>query len=70
VKPTNSFILSLTGLACLTAMCVLKGVDTSTAISLLVGGYVASRSGEKASNVWAASKDKDCSTAEVIEKLK
>ena len=70
MKSSNSFILSILGLICLTSIAILKGVDTSTAISLLVGGYVASRSSEKASHVWASSKDPACSTAEIIDKLK
>ena len=69
MKLSNSFLLSLTGLAIL-AVLGWRGADVATPIVMLVTGYVAARQAGKSSHVWAASKDPSANTDEIIEKLK
>ena len=70
MKITNSLILSLTGLGCLLALGMIKGLDVSIPIVSVVAAYVGSRSALKGTGMLAASRDPACDTASVIEKLR
>ena len=70
MKLSNSFVISLLGVASLTAIALLKGLDVSIGIVGIIGSYVASRSAEKAAMVHSASKDPSCSTSDIVDKVK
>jgi hypothetical protein len=65
---SNSFVLSLTGIAVL-AYLGHRGADVSAQITLLISAYVGARVGLKASMVHSASRDVDCNTADIISKI-
>jgi len=66
MKISNSFVLSIAGLASLVLMFLTKGLDTSTAIVSLCLGYIGARQAKKASDVIAAAKDVNADTAQII----
>lgn len=66
----KSFLISVLGLGALLTLGLAKGIDTSMAISGVVLAYVGSRSGLKGAGMLAASRDKDCSTMDAIDKLR
>lgn len=70
MKFSNSFVISLTGLGCLLALGMIKGLDVSIPIVSVVAAYVGSRSALKGTGMLAASRDPACDTASVIEKLR
>lgn len=70
MKLSNSFTLSLIGIATLTGICILKGFDTSGAIVTLCIGYIGSRAGLKGTGMIAASRDEKADTLSAIEKLR
>jgi len=70
MKFSNSFVISLTGLGCLLALGMIKGLDVSIPIVSVVAAYVGSRSALKGTGMLAASRDTACDTASVIEKLR
>ena len=65
---SNSFILSLTGIAVL-AYLGHRGADVSTPIVMLATAYISSRAAQKASMVHSASRDVDCNTSDVIGRI-
>ncbi len=56
MKLSNSFTISLLGLASLLALGLAKGTDVSMAISGIVLSYVGARQAKDASDVWATKK--------------
>ena len=70
MKPTNSLLISVLGLAALLALGLLKNVDVSIPLVSVVAAYVGSRSALKGTGMLAASRDPACDTASVIEKLR
>ena len=70
MKLTNSFALSLVGVASLTAIALVKGIDVSIAISGIILAYAGSRSAEKASMTHSLSKDPNANTLEGIDKIR
>lgn len=70
MKLTNSFALSLTGLAVLAAMFLMKGLDTSGAIVSIVLGYAGLRAGQKVGVGIAASKDPNSKVSDIIDSIK
>lgn len=69
MRITNPFLLSILGLAVLSAMALWKGVDTSGSIVTLVGAYIGVESARRASHVIAAAKDPATDTAKVIRDI-
>lgn len=70
MKLTNSFTLSLLGLAALAAMFLAKGLDTSGAIVTLCLGYITARVGQKYGISTSLAKDPNSSVGENLDKLK
>ena len=70
MKPTNSFILSLVGIASLLTLGLVKGMDVSVPLTGIVAAYVGARGALKGTGMLAASRDPACDTASVIEKLR
>jgi hypothetical protein len=70
VKLTNSLIITLIGLVCLTALGLRNDMDVSMAISGVVLSYVGSRGALKGTGMIAASRDPEVDTLKAIEKLK
>ena len=70
MKLNNAFIMTLLGLISLITIAHTKDIDTATSIVILVTGYIAAEKGVTASSIWAASKDVNANTAQVIETLK
>ena len=70
MKFSNSFVISLTGLGCLLALGMIRGLDVSVPIVSVVAAYVGSRSALKGTGMLAASRDPTCDTASAIEKLR
>jgi hypothetical protein len=66
---TNSFLLSLAGLLALLALGLVNKVDVSGPIAALVASYVTARGAQKASHVWAASRDADADTTAIISRI-
>jgi hypothetical protein len=67
MKPTNSLLISVLGLAALLALGLVNKVDVSGPISALCASYIASRSMQKASGVWASSKDLSADTVAALK---
>lgn len=68
MKLSNSFLIALLALA---AESVLSWYGKATgAVTAVAGLYIGARAGQKASAIYSASKDPECSTADIIEKLK
>jgi hypothetical protein len=67
MKCTNSFILSLVGVAALLALGLAKNVDVSIPLVSVVAAYVGSRAAQKSSGVWAASRDTQADTVEALK---
>jgi hypothetical protein len=68
MKITNSFALALLSLTALAVMAY-RGVDTSASIVSLCAVYITSRAAQKAAIVHSASKDENCETSAVIERI-
>jgi hypothetical protein len=68
LKNNLSFVLSLVATLGLLVLAFFKDVDISMTLPAIVTGYVLGRAGNKASNVWAASKDPGADTINAIEK--
>jgi hypothetical protein len=69
MKLSNSFAISILGLISLTILAIVKGIDTSTAISGIILSYVGSRSAQKVGIVYSSSKDVDSNTDEIIKEI-
>ena len=69
MKLTNSFALSLAGLAALAAMFLSKGLDTSGAIVTLCLGYIGARAGQKVGLGVALAKDPNSKLENSVDKL-
>lgn len=67
MKFTNSFFVVVLGILVLGGLGY-RGADVVSGIVGVVGSYVLGRAGQKASNVWAASKDANADTLVAIEK--
>ena len=70
MKLTNSFALSLAGLAALAAMFLSKGLDTSGAIVTLCLGYIGSRGAQKVGIGVAAARDPNSKVSDIINEIK
>jgi hypothetical protein len=70
MKISNSFILSIAGLASLVLMFLTKGLDTSGAIVSIVLGYAGLRAGQKVGVGIAASKDPNSKVSDIINEIK
>ena len=70
MKLSNSFVLSLTGLACLLLLGIVKSLDVSIPIVSVVAAYVGSRQALKGAGILAASRDVACDTQRAIDSLK
>jgi hypothetical protein len=68
MKLTNS--LAVTLLALISEVVLAWFGKPTGAATIAAGLYVGSRAGAKASHVWAASKDPEANTSEIIDKLK
>jgi len=69
MKLSNSFIISLTGIASLLTLGLVKGIDTSMALSGVVLSYVGARAGQKGAMVFASSRDEKSDTDEIIRSI-
>lgn len=69
MKLSNSFIISLAGIASLITLGLAKGVDVSMALSGVVLSYVGSRAGQKGAMVFASSRDANSNTDEIIRSI-
>jgi heme O synthase-like polyprenyltransferase len=69
IKSKLSFILVLISIIGLFALAWFKGVDIMTALPIILGMYVGSRSATSISHVIQASKDPNCDTASAIAKV-
>lgn len=70
MKLTNSLLISLLGLASLTCISLVRGLDVSMAVASIVLAYTGSRAGLKGTGMLAASRDSAANTLEAIDKLK
>jgi hypothetical protein len=70
MKLSNSFAISLLGLVSLMILGLVKGLDTSVAISGIVLSYVGSRSAQKVGIGMAASRDPNSKVSDVIDNIK
>jgi hypothetical protein len=70
MKLTNSFTISLLGLAALLILGLTKGTDVSVAISGIVLAYTGSRASQKIGLGVAVSRDANANSENVIDKLK
>lgn len=68
MKLSNSFSISLISIAAVLLSGYLK-LGMEAVIASVAATYVLGRGAQKASGVWAASKDINCNTAEVIKSL-
>ena len=66
---SNSFVISLAGIASLLTLGLVKGVDVSMALSGIVLSYVGSRAAQKTGMVFASSKDSGSKTDEIIKSI-
>lgn len=69
MKLSNSFIISLSGIIALLTLGLIKGIDTSMALSGVVLSYVGSRAGQKGAMVFASSRDANSNTDQVIKEI-
>lgn len=69
MKLSNSFIISIAGIASLLTLGLVKDVDVSMAISGVVLSYVGARSAQKTGIVFASSKDSTSNTDQVIKDM-
>lgn len=66
VKHYFSFILTLVSVIGFFLLAWFKGVDVGSVVPVLVASYIGARSLEKSVQSVAASRDKDCSTRQVL----
>jgi hypothetical protein len=64
-----SFVLSLIALLGVLALAWYKGVNLDILLPSILGIYIVGKSVQKMSGHWAASKDPNANTTEIIEKL-
>ena len=64
---SRGFILCLLALVSLSAISLIKGIDTSMAIVGVIGAYMARRGAEGVASVNAAAKDPEADTLAAIE---
>ena len=69
MRLSNSFIISLSGIASLLALGLVKNTDVSMAISGVVLSYVGARSAQKTGIVFASSKDSTSNTDQIIKDI-
>ena len=69
MKNYLSFLLTLISILGALGLAYFKGVDVSSLLPTLLGIYVVSKATEKSSMVWAASKDANANSGEVIKEM-
>lgn len=69
MKNYLSFLLTLISILGALGLAYFKGVDITSLLPTLLGIYIVSKTTEKSNMIWAASKDPQSNTQEVIKEM-
>lgn len=69
IQTRLGFVITLVSVVGLIGLAWFKGVDITMALPTVVGLYLTGRTASAVSHVWAASKDPNADTAEIVKEL-